>query len=1137
MARLGAAIIFVLLVVAALSYWNRDTPIPKEPGSQPSSEQPNTQPAKVATGDTSSQNASVTDRAQVDPTPNAKHYIVRGTVLGDSRSPDLSRVRVLAYLGAAHDTSDLLSGSMAGSRGRKSQPAFMHEGDPIAETGVGVDGRFELRTSSRHLRLAIDDDFYLLAVPEIVHVPGESRATDIVLSPLLGGMVHGRLLGERAGEVEAVMLTLEANPISILRDARAMMAAMMTTARRPAIPGDDRSFTFRAIAPIAQLKFAIRGGRASADQNEPALQPGEVRDVILSVTTAAMLSVQVVDEAGHAIADASVTARASTKSSIGMSAMMHSQHERTTDSGFCTFASMSPGNYRIDASLAGRTGDTKTVAVAAEHEAQQVRLVLREGGIVTGIVQTTDGEPVAGARVAHHPSENIPLIGDLADQLGPEYLKQKAQGGAETNEQGEFRLSGLADTNEFLVIGSHPDFSAGVTRKVRMGAEGVIVTLQPLSSVVGQIVEAGTNEPVKQFTAAILRTSFMILKLPIAREVVNDEQGMFALTGISPDNYTLQIEAEGFGTITKSIKVAKGNKGNKLDVGTLQLQRAATVHGIVRDESGKPIPNAMVRKRQGAMADNPMLAMLTGSAARTYSDAQGNFTLGPITPGRLQLLASARNFASGRSERLKIAPGENLEGIVIELGHGGTIHGKLACGPNQQPEDFMLLVQHQVSQNTRSVELAPDGNFVVENLDPGGYQVQAMAAELMSNVGNMDAKPGESLDLGKLMRQMTDGVVSQRCRVRSGEVAEVTIDVADLTIGAQWRVTVQIGGKKQEVGLIEAVSLETGTLRVAMLADGVATFGRMQSGRHRLQVRSGMTMTPVGEPQDLAYPEGVAEHSSLLSLPGGELRGRVVDADTNEALRATIVRLHHDGHSERDDPIGMCLTDAEGGFVFTGLADGTYSLVAAEPLGTNGQNKASRKSGVRVNSGTTTGEIVLRSQPAAGASVLVTTIDGRAITGATVLCVDPEGRPVGSLGITATGQDGRAWFGGMADGQARIVGRAAGLAPGACDLQRLAAEQSTAFTLVLGNGAPTRLSVVDTTGKRLRGVTLSARVGDHPWLPSVLLVQSIGNDGTLDLGRLGPGSWTFRATHPSIGAVTHKQTIRGSSPVTIVISE
>jgi hypothetical protein len=180
---------------------------------------------------------------------------------------------------------------------------------------------------------------------------------------------------------------------------------------------------------------------------------------------------------------------------------------------------------------------------------------------------------------------------------------------------------------------------------------------------------------------------------------------------------------------------------------------------------------------------------------------------------------------------------------------------------------------------------------------------------------------------------------------------------------------------------------------------------------------------------------------------------------------------------------------------------------------------------------------VLRSQPAAGASVFVASDDGRKIAGATVLCVDAEGRPLSGLGIATTGQDGRAWFGGMANGQARIVGRAPGFAPGASDLQQLTAAQSTTFQLILGSGAATRLSVVDANGTRLRGVSLTAKFDDSPWLPAMLMVQTIALDGTLDLGRLGPGNWTFRVTHPAVGTVTQQRTIRGSSAVTVVISK
>lgn len=1132
MTRLGGAIALVAILVAAFLFWNHEPDLPANPNGA-GGDIPAT--ANQATGgqiDPAAIDATGNQRTEVIADENVGRYTVKGVVLSDSRMPFLRGMRVLAYRGEAHDSSGFLSGAMTSSRQRSQPPAFLTRGSPIAECLVGEDGRFELKSSERHLRVTIDHDYYLLATPEIVHVSKTKQRADLVLSPLLGGMVRGRLLGDRAPDVDSVALRLEVNPMSFLRDMRSVMAAMLMSARSAAAPNTAREFVFRAVPPDAELNISVSGGRASAKSSFTGLQPGEVRDVIVPVGTAAMLSVQVVDDADNPIPEASVAVRPADQN--GMTAMMNSLHEHSRDNGIALFTSIEVGSYRVEAMASGRTSSSLTVDVTAANEPTHIKLILGEGGVVTGVVLTPDGKPVASARVAHHAIANIPIIGDLTEQLGADYLSQIAQSGAETDENGRFRLAGIADENAFMVVGAHENFSAGVARDVRMGDVDVAITLQPLSSVRGLVVAADGDQPVRDYHATILRTTFLVLKMPIAQQVVIDDQGAFQFDGITGDRYTLQIEADGFGTARKSISVPKDGD---LDVGTIALQRAARITGIVRDDNQNPVANAMVRIKKGALADNPVLAMLMGTSSRTYSDQHGRFTLEPITPGRVQLLATAKGFATGSSQRLKLGPGDQVTDVAIELDHGGSIRGKVLFGPNQHPDDFMMLAQHQVTQNTNPIDVAHDGTFFVDNLDPGPYQVQAMPNQLLNSMSSMDVKPGESLNIGKAMRQMTDGVVSQRCTVRSGEEAAAELDCRDLTIGAQWLVRVEIGGKPHMTGIVEAVAVDTGTLRVGMLDEGLAVFGRMLPGMYRLQVRSGLTMTPVGGPQMLSYPKNVEEHKTTLSLPGGELRGVVVDAATNNPLPSAIVRIHHDEHAERDDPIGMCITDDEGQFTFHGLADGVYSLAAAEPLGEGGRNKASRQAGIKITSGTAQERIVLRSQPAAGASVTVATRDGRLIAGATVICVDPQGRPLGGLGLAASGSDGRAWFGGMADGQARVIGRAPGYAPAASHLQTLASDQSTSFDLVLSGGAPTKVSVVNDQGRTLRGVALTARFENSPWLPSILLVQAIEANGSFDLGRLGPGTWKFRATHPSIGTITTERSISGTSPITIVMSK
>ncbi|HEX5053624.1 MAG TPA: carboxypeptidase-like regulatory domain-containing protein [Planctomycetota bacterium] len=1121
----------VVLVVAMLWWLDRRDPAPTAGTTPPEVESAAVgQPAVAATAGALARDADASARSDASPERGEPDCVVRGFVLADPRSPDLTAMRVLAYRGEPEDTGGVLPGAMAGAERRGRSPAFVLTGEPLAESAVAANGAFGLHTKSRHVRLTLDHDLYLQPLPEVVHVPRDTNTADLVLAPMLGGCLRGRLLGERAADVERVRLVLEPDPMSVLRDSRALMSAMLAGTRPPAVPRADRSFLFRGVTPDARLALTVEGGRASARCQEPALQPGEVRDVVLPVATGAELLVRVVDEHDAPVAGAFVSVRPDAAS--GLSLALQTRRETTGADGTCLLRNLDAGGYVVDATASGLAATGTKVQLAPTPEPAELRLVLAEGGVVTGTVLAPDGAPVEGARVAHQPSESLPLIGDMATQIGPSMLEATTRGGVPTDAEGRFRLSGLADDGTFLVVAAHPDYSVGTTADVRMGDTGVTVTLQPLGGLRGRVVAEATAAPVAEFTVCLLRTSFLVLQLPVRRSVVHDADGAFRIEGVSPDSYTLQVEADGYSTLEKNVAVPAAGS---LEVGTLSLSRAARVHGIVRSEQGRPIRGALVQKRRGAMADNPMLAMFESGAVRATTDAEGRFELAPLAPGGLQLLATAADFASGRSERIELVAGQDLDGVVIELGHGGTIRGRLVLGPAQRVEDFLLLAQHQVTQNSQSAESHADGTFVIENLDPGTYTVQAMPQRLLQELGGGDWKPGQGIKLGEMMRKMTDNVVSQRCTVRSGETQEATLDVRDVAVGARWFVEVEVGGEPQPSGLVEATSLDSGTVRVAMLQDGVATFGRVQPGRHRLQVRAGISMTPVGAPQDLDYPSGVEQHRSTLRLPGGELRGRVVDAGTGEPLPNAIVRLMHDDHSERDDPVGMCLSNADGEFVFTGLADGTYSLVAAEPLLSGAGSASSRCAGIRVLAGTTNERVELRSRPSASASVLVTGADGEALAGATVLCVDDQGRPLGSLGLAATGADGRAWFGGMANGPARVVGRAVGHAPGASMVLQLAPDRTTAFSLQLARGAPARLCVVDANGEKLRGATLAARCDRGPWLPAMLLVEQVGADGTFDLGRLGPGAWQFRITHPALGTVVVERDIQGTGPVTIVV--
>lgn len=1123
-------IVLALVIIALVVFfsWQRNDPtIPQD--TPPNQEQVEGAGRAGGSVDPAAGSAVATDpeRALVTPPPQPTDpYVVHGIVLADPQRLQVDDVRVVAYQGEATDSPAII---MRGLNERGHVPAFVLSGDPIASATVDAAGNFTLRAPERHLRLTIEHDLYMLPTPELVHIAAAETPATAVLVPILGACIKGRLFGERGRDITQVRGIIEPDPMSMMRDMRAFLGAMMNMGRMKVAPDAEGYFAFTGIIPGAPIVLTAEGKNAFAMSTQPALMPGETREVALPVQSAAHLEVAVVDEGGAGIAEARVSVRVIETTGSSMFPQLRNKSGWTDADGTCVIDSLEPTRVQIEAQATGYTAAESTLTLAASIDKQTVRLTLGEGGIVTGTVRDPDGKPLAGAKVAHHPAAEIPLIGDMAEQLGTAHLADVANQGIETDAAGNYRLTGLADDNQFLVVAAHPDYAAGFVKGVEMGAVEVDITLERLGAVSGRVVAAEDGSPLPEFTVKVMKTMFLVIRAPVHSEAIASSDGAFALAGIPPGDYTLEVEASGRSAVRQSLRFDSAGK----DVGTIEVPRGAIISGVVQDENGTPVRGALVRRRQGAMADNPVLTMFGGDTVNTRTDAEGRFELGPLPPHRLQLLASAEGFASGRSERMPLEDGQRVEGVVITLGHGGMIIGRLLPGPGNRVDDFMLMAQHQQTQISVAADLDAEGNFRIENLDPGPYIVQAMPNGVFDGMGGDDFKPGQGVNFGEMFQRITESIVSQRCTVRAGEICEVQLDGEDLVVGTRWTLRIDIGGKVVDNGIIEATSNSAGRLRTAMFTEGLAIIGNVEPGAYEIRVRSGMTLAPVGAPIQLEFPAGKTEHTSKISLPGGELRGRVVDSKTSEPLHAALVRIINESAPDQDDPFGMALTNADGEFSFTGLAAGNYGVVASEHLGQH--EGAASKRGIRIDPGVPAEVVELRAQPAATASVIVTNSGGAPVAGATVLCVDGDGRPLGSLGIATTDGSGRAWFGGMPRGTARVVGRAPGLAPCATEAREIDPSGPTEFLLTLTTGARTTVHAVDGQGRPLDGATITARLGDGPWLPAMLLVERGGN-GTYELGRLTPGAWKFRVNHARTGVIVQPRTIGEEPAVTVVVA-
>ena len=257
----------------------------------------------------------------------------------------------------------------------------------------------------------------------------------------------------------------------------------------------------------------------------------------------------------------------------------------TDQDGRFVLNGLAPGEYRVDvqktgfASLMDPSTRPRTYTVAAGQALDNVSIVLQKGAVVSGKVLDQKGEPVTDARVMALRRITPPGASTAAPRLIPAPM----QGPQQTNDIGEYRVTGLPPGEYFLAASPRALVFAGPGAASTTGNGG------------GALTTTTTYYP---GTA--------------------DQAGAQAIT----------VEA---GAEVSNI------------VFTLQTAPAYRVSGMVVDENGAPIAHAMVMLMNDPRSG--MMFMGPGGNAQTGDD--GRFSIGDVTPGTYRLNASVMIMGSG----------------------------------------------------------------------------------------------------------------------------------------------------------------------------------------------------------------------------------------------------------------------------------------------------------------------------------------------------------------------------------------------------------------------------------------------------------------------------------------------------------
>ena len=372
------------------------------------------------------------------------------------------------------------------------------------------------------------------------------------------------------------------------------------------------------------------------------------------------------------------------------------------------------GVYQVSAWHADYTGDSASADVAGGPRSVELRLV--PAGTIEGVVRAAQGgAPVEGAIVSD---------GGIEGALGGD--------AALTDEAGRFRLTHLrpgAHKLEAVAAGHATREPVKVELGIGEALTGVEIRVDRAYKITGFVVPK--DDP-KRALDGVMVAAYSLN--PMGFHVAtgpSEVDGYFEIFGVKPGSYTLGSVAE---EALPEILGGPSVTVDKTDVTgvVIQLDRGVELRGRVDPPTVAAITLTLADDEPSMLG---MLANLGNMFVRSRSDLRGEFTLRPVKPGKLRVVAEALDGSRGQLDVDVGARG--LDGVVVALAPRASVSGRIVDArgtplrsgtveyqPRRRKDDGPMF---SFSERGRTqAPIGEDGTYTLRGLDGGEYDVRVL---------------------------------------------------------------------------------------------------------------------------------------------------------------------------------------------------------------------------------------------------------------------------------------------------------------------------------------------------------------------------------------------------------------------------